>query len=534
MSYCPACQAEFVQGTVVCTNCGRPRASAAALPVGRTAVRGSAEIPAVSGGVAQGSPLAAETVVVGHPYLGKTLGSYKLHKILGDGGMGTVYLAEHVKLERKVALKMLHPNLAGNPDAVRRFFDEARAVNKIFHEHIVEITDFVENQGGDNYFIMELLRGAPLSETLELEGVGALQLSRAIGIGVQICSALVAAHDAGIVHRDLKPENIFLSERGGQKDYVKLLDFGIAKLLDIEDGPELQKTAAGVIMGTPEYMSPEQARGREVHKSTDVYSFGVILYELCVGRKPFEEEDFGGYVMAHTTIPPTAPSKASRSLQRIPKPLEALIVQCLAKEPADRPPIAKVEQRLREIASSFSAQLERFDISKRVVPKASKRTLLIGAGVLVAAAILALVVLGGANKTVAKDVPAAVAPAEVAPSTPEPRPEAREASEVPEVRKVKLDFRSRPKGAEVFASGSDVPLGKTPFATTIESSEATVDFEFRKEGYEPLIKAVAIEGNPRLVVALTRRKKDENKRRRKRKRKSEPDLDQGDVLDPFD
>ena len=282
--------------------------------------------------------------------LGQTLGTYKLITILGEGGMGRVYLAEHTKIGRQVALKMLHTHLARSPDVVRRFFDEARAVNQILHENIVEITDFIENEDGNNYFIMEYLRGTSLSTVLD-NPKGNLSLARALDIGIQVTSALGAVHRSSIVHRDLKPENIFLTERGGRKDFVKLLDFGIAKLIgDLDSGIKLKETEAGVIMGTPDYMSPQQACATPVDHRTDIYSLGVILYEMCTGRLPFKAKDFGDLIVMHKTKSPVAPILVPDLLQPIPEPLNVLILDCLAKEPGDRPQTcAAIEERLRSI-----------------------------------------------------------------------------------------------------------------------------------------------------------------------------------------
>ncbi|MCC7000351.1 MAG: protein kinase [Deltaproteobacteria bacterium] len=216
--------------------------------------------------------------------VGSVVGSYRLVSLLGEGGMGLVYLAEHTRLGRKVALKMLRPEMARDVAMVRRFFAEARAVNKILHPNIVEVTDFVEDARGDNYIIMELLAGVSLDKVI---AQGVPPLSRSLPIAIQIASALGAVHDAGIVHRDLKPENVFLRERTNQHDVVTLLDFGIAKLMDGVNGVPVSRTAAGMIVGTPSYMSIEQAAGKDVNHLTDIYAFGVVLYEMVTGRLPY-------------------------------------------------------------------------------------------------------------------------------------------------------------------------------------------------------------------------------------------------------
>ncbi len=191
---------------------------------------------------------------------GVTLGDYRIERMIGEGGMGRVYLAEHMLLGRKVAIKKLRSEFSGNREAVRRFFGEARAVNRIAHENIIEITDFVEDAEQGSYYIMELLDGRTLEACYETSGP--FPLRRAVPIAIQIASALNAVHKAGIVHRDLKPENVFLTRRQDGTDLVKLLDFGVAKLTAEDSTISVNSTQQGAILGTPEYMSPEQASGR--------------------------------------------------------------------------------------------------------------------------------------------------------------------------------------------------------------------------------------------------------------------------------
>lgn len=320
--------------------------------------------------------------------IGSVLGSYRLLKLLGEGGMGQVYLAEHVRLGRKVALKMLRSEYATSRDAVARFFREARAVNRINHENIVEITDFVEDDGKHNYYIMELLEGRNLGDLMR--GEGRLPASRALGIAVQICKALSAAHQAGVIHRDLKSENIFLIERGGQVDFVKLLDFGVAKLTDFGAGQSVQKTGAGIIIGTPEYMSPEQASGLEVDHRSDIYSLGVILFEMVTGVNPFSvnAKSFGEVLVRHLTLKPPRPADVTDAPIRLPKQFEVLIQTCLEKEPHNRPQsIAEVEEQLRQIADKESLQLESYVSAALTKRKYRGKAISIG--------VAAMVLIGG-------------------------------------------------------------------------------------------------------------------------------------------
>lgn len=273
------------------------------------------------------------------------------------------FLAEHVHLGRRVALKILRSEHASSKAVVRRFFEEGRAVNRIAHENIVEITDFVEESSGRSYIVMELLAGETLSALLER--VGALSVERAIPIGLQICSALDAAHRAGIVHRDLKPDNVFLTSRAGRDDFVKVLDFGVAKIVGepvLPDGnspqPRPGHTAQGVLVGTPEYMSPEQATGSSVDLRADVYAFGVMLYEVLTGHRPFLGKDLGETLQRHLRTRPPSPTLVAE--QPIPAALEALLLQCLEKDPSRRPAsmleIARTLEALQPRVSLPAAQ----------------------------------------------------------------------------------------------------------------------------------------------------------------------------------
>ncbi len=286
--------------------------------------------------------------------VGGVLGSYRLLQEIGAGGMGRVFVAEHVRLGRRVALKVLRSEFSGNLEAVKRFFAEARAVNCISHENIIEVSDFIESRYGPSFYIMELLHGQDLRGVQEREGI--LSTERILRIGVQICSGLGAAHAADIVHRDLKPGNIFLIERNGQRDFVKLLDFGVAKLNANFDEAATFRSTVGMVVGTPDYMAPEQALGHPVDRRADIYATGVILYEMVAGRRPFVAGNAREVMVQHLTTTPCRPSRLNPA-GKIPRELEELILACLAKEPANRPQtIGEVEQRLRSILADLPAR----------------------------------------------------------------------------------------------------------------------------------------------------------------------------------
>ena len=263
--------------------------------------------------------------------IGRQVGSYRIAKLLGEGGMGAVYLGEHPAIGSKVAIKMLHAQYATKQTVVDRFFNEARSVNLIGHDNIVKILDFDVTDEGRHYFVMEFLHGVPLQALLK--SGRPVPLERAGPILLQCCRALQAAHDRGIVHRDFKPDNVFLVEQAGRRDVVKLVDFGIAKLaVEIGGG----NTQTGAVMGTPAYMSPEQAAGEaSIDARSDLYSVGVTLFQMATGKLPFADAgpSFGKILVAHLQQPPPLP----RSIEpQVPEELERIILRTLEKKPEDR------------------------------------------------------------------------------------------------------------------------------------------------------------------------------------------------------
>jgi eukaryotic-like serine/threonine-protein kinase len=240
--------------------------------------------------------------------IGQTVGNYRITQLLGEGGMGAVYLAEHPGIGRKAAVKVLHPELTRHTDMAARFFNEARAANAIHHPGIVEVFDFGTLPTGVSYIVMELLQGESLAGRLRKGGP--LPMAAALEYATQAAAALGAAHKEGIVHRDLKPDNLYLvpDPRNPGREMIKVLDFGIAKLAGNPDAPGSVKTRTGTIMGTPVYMSPEQCRGtKEVDHRTDIYALGVILYEMLCGAPPFVSEGHGELIHLHISAPPPPP-----------------------------------------------------------------------------------------------------------------------------------------------------------------------------------------------------------------------------------
>jgi serine/threonine-protein kinase len=263
------------------------------------------------------------------PLIGTQVGSFRVVRLLGRGGMGTVYLAEHPAIGSKVAVKFLHESLSENPQVVARFYDEARAVNLIGHENIVAIYDLNLLPPNRYYFVMEWLDG----ETLHAAVRGRrLDPAAALDVLLQLCDALQCAHERGVVHRDLKPDNVFLVTRGGKPHFVKLVDFGIAKLRG-GSTTSSGRTSAGLIVGTPEYMAPEQCDDGTIDARTDVYALGVMAYELLAGRLPFQGKTVTQLLLAHLQ---QQPPPISQFVPGVDPELERTIMKALAKDPSER------------------------------------------------------------------------------------------------------------------------------------------------------------------------------------------------------
>jgi len=283
--------------------------------------------------------------------IGRSIGNYKIVRVLGEGGMGTVYLAEHPMIGKRVAVKMLRPDLGTDPGLVSRFFQEAKAVNEIRHPNIVDISDFGHTEDGIVYFVMELMEGKSLRDRISEEGPMPIDL--AVTFARQVIDALAAAHRVGIVHRDLKPDNIFLvadaQVPGGFRS--KLFDFGVAKLLGDKQKQVGHKTIDGAVVGTPFYMSPEQALCHDVGAAADIYAMGVVMYEMVTGTVPFRSEQLVILLNAILKQPAPPPSRIRRE---IPPWLDRLILRCLEKDPEARP---RTMEEVSAILSAGSAEL---------------------------------------------------------------------------------------------------------------------------------------------------------------------------------
>ncbi len=300
----------------------------------------------------------AETDLVGRNIEGR----FQIVGVLGEGAMGKVYLAEHPVLGRRYAVKVLKETAAANTNLAERFRREAKIASRLDHPNIVVITDFGTMENGQLYLIMEYIDGESLRSLLHRTHPRRLQLMRSLELLRQLSGAIGAAHRANIIHRDIKPDNILLGKSRSGGDLVKILDFGLAKIVEGAEMPKLTK--AGDIFGSPYYMSPEQCVGEPSDHRTDIYSLGVVAFELLAGRVPFVGKNVPSMIKAHVSDPPPRPSSLLPSGQEpLPKEIEEMVLRCLAKSREDRPQsaeeiaslIEEYQERNREIAGALEA-----------------------------------------------------------------------------------------------------------------------------------------------------------------------------------
>jgi serine/threonine-protein kinase len=293
------------------------------------------------------------------PFIGREIlgGQFQVLEKIGTGGMGSVYKASQPAVGRMVAIKILHPKLAGRKDLTSRFRREARAMSQLTHPNTAKVFMYGElEEDGSLYIVMEMLEGRNLNQTVRKEGP--MPAERAIPILIQVCGALQEAHDLGIVHRDLKPENIFLSRQGGINDYPKVLDFGLAKVTERQMQPgSVILTQEGMVFGTPEFMSPEQAQGKTLDARSDIYSLAVILYEVLTGKLPFMARTPMEYIQKHVMEPAILLNERMPEL-KFPKGLEDVLARALLKKPDERyQSAAEFGEALRPFGGSAAAAL---------------------------------------------------------------------------------------------------------------------------------------------------------------------------------
>jgi eukaryotic-like serine/threonine-protein kinase len=465
--------------------------------------------------------------------IGQRFGNYLATALLGEGGMGAVYLAEHPSIGRQVAIKVLRAELGRDAQSLARFINEARAANSIRHPNIIEILDSGVTDNGISYLVMELLRGESL--TARIKRRGRLAPNEAVALVMQTASALGAAHAKGIVHRDLKPDNLFVvpDETNPASEHIKVLDFGIAKLQTTAPGGFV-KTRTGSLMGTPIYMSPEQCLGtKEVDRRSDIYALGAILYELTTGRPPFLSEGFGALLNMHLNQPPRPPREIEPSIS---PGLESAMLKMLAKKPEERfQSMAEVESVLAAatglVPSPFALSQSVTDVHKALQPtvnaptnpslaqeqttlsatageRASAVTTLrtrsgrwtIGLAVAAAAvaAVVVILLLGRgrpsapARTSVATAVPVVSAPVAV----------------VPVPKRVRVHIESLPTGARIVRESDGVVLGTTPQNMELGASPQPLRVRLELDGHPPATHDIALEADLQATFALEPAKKD--------------------------
>ncbi|MDF3066434.1 MAG: serine/threonine protein kinase [Polyangiaceae bacterium] len=452
------------------------------------------------------------------PYLGATIdGRYKVEALLGEGGMGVVYRCVHTIIGKRVAMKVLRADLARDAEVTERFLNEAKSASSIGNAHIIDISDFGQFQDGSTYFVMEFLVGQPLTKIVE--GGQAVPVPRILNIARQLAEGLSAAHAVNIVHRDLKPDNIFLIDRGGEKDFVKILDFGIAKVSTSGEGAKL--TRAGAVFGTPHYMSPEQAAGQPVDHRGDVYSFGVILYELASGRVPFDADNFMGILTQHMYKAPVPIRALVPQPQGVPPGLEAIVLKCLSKRPEhryqsmdeliadlDKLKAGSVPSAVPEMMSrsgGFNVPADYFakpqmpepvPASPQSTREKSRWPLLAGvAGVAAAVAIVSGIF---ANSSRSSARPSSAEPTKSEPVLPVSTPSGPAAPVTPPAKQVALAVV--PPEAHVFDGDKD--LGNSPVLLSVEDGKP-LKLSARMDGYKDL--ELTIDGkSPRESAKLSR------------------------------
>ncbi len=437
-------------------------------------------------------------------------GKYELIRKIGEGGMGSVYEANHKLIGRKLAVKFLHPQYASSEEVVTRFQREAQAAAQIGHENIIEVTDMGTDDDDSPYLVMEFLKGCDVKQLIEAEGVQPPK--RAAHIMVQALSALQAAHDVGIIHRDLKPENIYLIEKGGNPDYVKLLDFGISKFRALETDGVKGLTQTGTVLGTPHYMSPEQARGeQDLTPRSDIYAMGIILYQMLTGELPFDAPNYNALLIKILTEEPDPPNHLNPD---IPEDLVQTIETAMARNPQDRfescddfrghlIPFAPESSSIGRMSTASRTVIRKalyssktpFEMTQSGIEgqKSKKIPIIIGGAVAAIAALVVggILIFGGEPKIdpVPANIPVVVTEPIVQDEIVKDDGGAEETGESPSaVATVQLKISAVPPDAVIKIDGAGV--GANPFEGPFAKNDIMRSVEVTALGYEPVKELV--------------------------------------------
>ena len=487
---------------------------------------------------------------------GVVLGDWRIDGIVGVGGMGTVYAATHLVIGKRAAIKVVRSELVADALTAERFLQEARVVNQVGHAAIVDIFHIGQLDDGRPYLVMELLQGKTLGRRM---AEGRILPDEAIDLLLEVCAGLAAAHACGVVHRDLKPDNIFLAD-GPSGTEVKLVDWGIAKLMDGRP-TSCALTTTGTLVGTPQYMSPEQARGKAVDGRTDVYALGAIAYELFLEGPPFHADNIADLVTMQLREPPPPPSELWPD---IPEALERLLLAMLSKRPEGRPSLEEVQTTLRELRGEIGTRRGRarrraisspgaFEALDRArtwgmsramesahIDRARSGRHRVAQALVATAALLVLAAAGLAAPRVVRDPDAlagaaraaapAPVPSSVEPPVPAPAATPRPASDA---RLATLDIRVEPADARVRVDGASAPVEDGRVVLPVEPG--VIELAISAPGHRGYRRSLEVgAGTVLLDVSLRPRPEPRSLQHKPESRRAVLDVDPDGTIDPFE
>ncbi|MCS6856103.1 MAG: serine/threonine protein kinase [Sandaracinaceae bacterium] len=458
------------------------------------------------------------------PWIGRILaGVYRIEEKIGEGGMGAVYRATHVHIDKAVAIKVLNKEIASNREAVERLRQEAVAASAIEHDNIVNVFGFDWAEDGSVFIVMELLRGESLASRLEKKEGKGLGIQEAVKIALEICDALGSAHERGIVHRDLKPENIFLAQKGEQ-ERVKILDFGISKIKG-KSAEELRMTRTGQLIGTPLYMSPEQARGEtDFDHRVDIYAMGVILFEMLTGSPPFKGRNYFELLWKHGNEAPPSMRECRPDLE-IPDALEAVVRKALAKRKEERfGSMREMAQAIREAVAFPNEGKASFSENRKQRAGKGMGVAVTGLGVALLLIVGLLLVFGrrdhgglSGGEVLKQESATAASQSSLEPPTtssqgsqenqlPKNHEEGSGSLAPPEVL---VHLESQPMGARVYSSAGKL-LCTTPCDIGFPP-KVRLSLTFRKEGHFDATEEVEAAEGVRVLARLRPKREDEKR-----------------------